>query len=136
MISLIPPPTLSSHLAKGHPGAPYRDNALSKVRFEFRWEDPFNLSLDSITAQSCHYETLPQDGAKSAHFCSMKIFRRRPPIRRRTRHCRGRSAGERHGGGEQVIRGNWGGGLHHCLDAYNFQPTSQGALNRYHFGRK
>jgi phosphomethylpyrimidine synthase len=71
MISLIPSPTPPSHLAKGHPGAQYRDNALSKARFEFRWEDQFNLSLDPITARSYHDETLPQDGAKTAHFCSM-----------------------------------------------------------------
>ena len=88
MISLIPSPTLPSHPAKGHPGAQYRDNALSKARFEptarswtatslsksrrqFRWEDSFNLSLDPITARSFHDETLPQDGAKTAHFCSM-----------------------------------------------------------------
>jgi len=63
----------AADLAKGHPGAQYRDNALSKARFEFRWEDQFNLSLDPITARSFHDETLPQDGAKSAHFCSMKI---------------------------------------------------------------
>jgi phosphomethylpyrimidine synthase len=73
MISLIPSPTPPSHFAKGHPGAQYRDNALSKARFEFRWEDQFNLSLDLITARSFHDETLPQDGAKTAHFCSMKI---------------------------------------------------------------
>jgi phosphomethylpyrimidine synthase len=61
----------AADLAKGHPGAQYRDNALSKSRFEFRWEDQFNLSLDPITAREFHDETLPQDGAKSAHFCSM-----------------------------------------------------------------
>ncbi|MES2705831.1 MAG: phosphomethylpyrimidine synthase ThiC [Verrucomicrobiota bacterium] len=61
----------AADLAKGHPGAQFRDNALSKARFEFRWEDQFNLSLDPITARSYHDETLPQDGAKSAHFCSM-----------------------------------------------------------------
>ncbi len=61
----------AADLAKGHPGAQYRDNALSKARFEFRWEDQFNLSLDPITARSYHDETLPQDGAKTAHFCSM-----------------------------------------------------------------
>jgi phosphomethylpyrimidine synthase len=88
MISLIPSPTSPSHFAKVHPGAQYRDNALSKARFEptagrwtanslpkyrrqFRWEDQFNLSLDPITARSFHDETLPQDGAKTAHFCSM-----------------------------------------------------------------
>ena len=58
-------------LAKGHPAAQYRDNAVSKARFEFRWEDQFNLSLDPETARSFHDETLPQEGAKSAHFCSM-----------------------------------------------------------------
>jgi phosphomethylpyrimidine synthase len=71
MINLIPSPTPPTHLAKGHPGAQYRDNALSKARFEFRWEDQFNLSLDPITARSFHDETLPQDGAKTARFCSM-----------------------------------------------------------------
>ena len=61
----------AADLAKGHPGAQYRDNALSKARFEFRWEDQFNLSLDPETARAFHDETLPQEGAKSAHFCSM-----------------------------------------------------------------
>ncbi len=61
----------AADLAKGHPGAQYRDNAISKARFEFRWEDQFNLSLDPETARSFHDETLPMEGAKSAHFCSM-----------------------------------------------------------------
>ncbi len=61
----------AADLAKGHPGAQHRDNALSKARFEFRWEDQFNLSLDPETALEFHDETLPQDGAKTAHFCSM-----------------------------------------------------------------
>jgi phosphomethylpyrimidine synthase len=61
----------AADLAKGHPGAQYRDNALSKARFEFRWEDQFNLALDPETAREFHDETLPQEGAKSAHFCSM-----------------------------------------------------------------
>ncbi|MGA9577165.1 MAG: phosphomethylpyrimidine synthase ThiC [Terrimicrobiaceae bacterium] len=61
----------AADLAKGHPGAQYRDNVLSKARFEFRWEDQFNLSLDPVTAREFHDETLPQEGAKSAHFCSM-----------------------------------------------------------------
>jgi phosphomethylpyrimidine synthase len=61
----------AADLAKGHPGAQERDNALSKARFEFRWEDQFNLSLDPTTAKDFHDETLPADGAKSAHFCSM-----------------------------------------------------------------
>jgi phosphomethylpyrimidine synthase len=61
----------AADLAKGHPSAQYRDDALSKARFEFRWADQFNLSLDPETAQSYHDETLPQEGAKTAHFCSM-----------------------------------------------------------------
>jgi phosphomethylpyrimidine synthase len=61
----------AADLAKGHPGAQARDNALSKARFEFRWEDQFNLSLDPDTAKSFHDETLPAEGAKLAHFCSM-----------------------------------------------------------------
>jgi phosphomethylpyrimidine synthase len=61
----------AADLAKGHPGAQYRDNALSKARFEFRWEDQFNLSLDPETARAFHDQTLPQEGAKTAHFCSM-----------------------------------------------------------------
>ena len=61
----------AADLAKGHPGAQYRDNALSKARFEFRWEDQFNLSLDPQVAREYHDETLPQEGAKLAHFCSM-----------------------------------------------------------------
>jgi hydroxymethylpyrimidine synthase len=58
-------------LAKGHPGAQARDNALSKARFEFRWEDQFNLGLDPEKAREFHDETLPKDSAKVAHFCSM-----------------------------------------------------------------
>ena len=61
----------AADLAKGHPGAQLRDNAVSKARFEFRWEDQFNLSLDPETAREFHDETLPQEGAKTAHFCSM-----------------------------------------------------------------
>src|SRR4051812_15128354 len=61
----------AADLAKGHPGAQYRDNAISKARFEFRWEDQFNLSLAPETAREFHDETLPQEGAKTAHFCSM-----------------------------------------------------------------
>ena len=61
----------AADLAKGHPGAQYRDNALSKARFEFRWEDQFNLGLDPETAREFHDETLPAEGAKTAHFCSM-----------------------------------------------------------------
>ena len=61
----------AADLAKGHPGAQFRDNALSKARFEFRWADQFNLSLDPEKALEFHDETLPQEGAKLAHFCSM-----------------------------------------------------------------
>ncbi|HET7824485.1 MAG TPA: phosphomethylpyrimidine synthase ThiC, partial [Anaeromyxobacter sp.] len=61
----------AADLAKGHPGAQVRDDALSKARFEFRWEDQFNLGLDPDTARTMHDETLPQEGAKLAHFCSM-----------------------------------------------------------------
>ena len=61
----------AADLAKGHPGAQARDNALSKARFDFRWQDQFNLSLDPDTAREFHDETLPADGAKVAHFCSM-----------------------------------------------------------------
>ncbi len=61
----------AADLAKGHPGAQLRDNALSKARFEFRWEDQFNLGLDPDTARSYHDETLPKESAKVAHFCSM-----------------------------------------------------------------
>jgi phosphomethylpyrimidine synthase len=88
MICLFPALTLLSHAAKGRPGAQYRRNALSKARFEpragrwtvislskfgrqFRWEDHVNLSFDPITAHSFLDETLHQDGAKTAHFCSM-----------------------------------------------------------------
>jgi phosphomethylpyrimidine synthase len=61
----------AADLAKGHPGAQIRDNALSKARFEFRWDDQFNLGLDPDKARQFHDETLPQEGAKLAHFCSM-----------------------------------------------------------------
>ena len=61
----------AADLAKGHPASQYLDNALSKARFEFRWEDQFNLSLDPEKARSFHDETLPAEGAKHAHFCSM-----------------------------------------------------------------
>ncbi|MBR9827040.1 MAG: phosphomethylpyrimidine synthase ThiC [Oceanospirillales bacterium] len=61
----------AADLAKGHPGAQIRDNAMSKARFEFRWEDQFNIGLDPDTARAYHDETLPKDSAKVAHFCSM-----------------------------------------------------------------
>jgi phosphomethylpyrimidine synthase len=61
----------AADLAKGHPGAQIRDNAMSKARFEFRWDDQFNLALDPEKARSFHDETLPKESAKVAHFCSM-----------------------------------------------------------------
>ena len=61
----------AADLAKGHPGARIRDDAMSKARFEFRWEDQFNLSLDPERARKFHDQTLPAEGAKTAHFCSM-----------------------------------------------------------------
>jgi phosphomethylpyrimidine synthase len=61
----------AADLAKGHPGAQIHDNAMSKARFEFRWEDQFNLAIDPYTARAYHDETLPKDSAKVAHFCSM-----------------------------------------------------------------
>ena len=61
----------ASDIAKGHPGARARDSAISKARFEFRWMDQFNLSLDPDTALAFHDETLPKDSSKVAHFCSM-----------------------------------------------------------------
>ncbi len=61
----------AADVAKGHPGARYRDDLLSKARFEFRWQDQFNLGLDPDRARSFHDETLPKDSAKVAHFCSM-----------------------------------------------------------------
>lgn len=61
----------AADVAKGHPGARYRDDAVSKARFEFRWQDQFNLSLDPDTAREFHDETLPKDSSKEAHFCSM-----------------------------------------------------------------
>jgi phosphomethylpyrimidine synthase len=61
----------AADLAKGHPRAQAWDDALSKARFEFRWQDQFNLAMDPVTARSYHDETLPAEGAKVAHFCSM-----------------------------------------------------------------
>jgi phosphomethylpyrimidine synthase len=61
----------AADLAKGHPAAKLRDDALSRARFEFRWRDQFNLSLDPNTAEEYHDQTLPAEGAKTAHFCSM-----------------------------------------------------------------
>ncbi len=61
----------AADLAKGHPGAQTRDNAISKARFEFRWDDQFNIGLDPDTAREFHDETLPHEGSKLSHFCSM-----------------------------------------------------------------
>jgi phosphomethylpyrimidine synthase len=65
------PRHVNADLAKGHPGAQLRDNALSKARFEFRWQDQFNLGLDPDRARDFHDETMPKEAHKSAHFCSM-----------------------------------------------------------------
>ena len=86
----------AADLAKGHPGAQLRDDALSKARFEFRWEDQFNLSLDPERAREFHDETLPADNAKVAHFCSMcgpKVLQHgdhpaNPRLRPRAQHRR------------------------------------------------
>ncbi len=109
----------AADLAKGHPGAQYRDNALSKARFEFRWEDQFNLSLDPETAREFHDETLPQEGAKSAHFCSMcgphfRSMKITEDVRRyaaEARHHGRRSRASRHGGEIARVRGKRRGGL-------------------------
>ena len=97
----------AADLAKGHPAAKRRDDALSRARFEFRWRDQFNLSLDPDTAEQYHDQTLPAEGAKTAHFCSMcgpkfcsmkisaevrelppaEFFRDEPPTGLRTRRC-------------------------------------------------
>ncbi|MDB5706231.1 MAG: phosphomethylpyrimidine synthase ThiC [Sphingomonas bacterium] len=65
------PAAHAADLAKGHPASKMRDDALSRARFEFRWRDQFNLSLDPDTAEQYHDQTLPAEGAKTAHFCSM-----------------------------------------------------------------
>lgn len=96
----------AADLAKGHPGAQIRDNAMSKARFEFRWEDQFNLALDPATARAYHDETLPQESGKVAHFCSMcgpkfcsmKISQEvRDYAAARGGHQADRSAADRHG---------------------------------------
>ena len=107
----------AADLAKGHPAAQLRDNALSKARFEFRWEDQFNLSLDPDTARQFHDETLPKEGHKLAHFCSMcgpkfcsmKIHPGRAGLRARARaragRRRARAGDEGEGGGVPGERG-------------------------------
>ena len=133
----------AADLAKGHPGAQYRDNALSKARFEFRWEDQFNLSLDPVTAREFHDETLPQEGAKTAHFCSMcgphfcshEDHRRRPQIRRRTRHRRGRGAEEGHGRKVEGVCGKGRGGLQPGLNLLYTLHDSAGTIGWRRVGR-
>jgi phosphomethylpyrimidine synthase len=96
---------------KGGPGAQIRDNALSKARFEFRWEDQFNLSLDPERAREYHDETLPQEGAKTAHFCSMcgpKFCSMKITEEIRAKYGSERGAG--YGGkGARVRRARWRG---------------------------
>jgi len=70
----------AADLAKGHPAAQLRDDALSRARFEFRWEDQFNLSLDPETARDFHDQTLPKDAHKVAHFCSMCVMSANMPM--------------------------------------------------------
>ncbi len=102
----------AADLAKGHPGAQYRDNALSKARFEFRWEDQFNLGLDPDTAREFHDETLAagrrQDRPLLLHVRPALLLdedhRRRPQIRRRTGHRRRGSAEEGDGGEVEGVR--------------------------------
>jgi len=96
----------AADLAKGHPGAQHWDDALSQARFDFRWEDQFNLSLDPETARSMHDESLPAAGAKVAHFCSMcgpkfcsmRITAGHPRLRARPRSRRGPGGAARDGG--------------------------------------
>ncbi len=118
----------AADLAKGHPGAQAWDDALSKARFDFRWEDQFNLSLDPERARSYHDETLPAPGAKAAHFCSMcgpkfcsmRITRRRTGLRRRTRR-------ERRGGRDARPQGEGGGVRRRRRPGL---PAGAGGLNR------
>ena len=113
----------AADLAKGHPGAQARDNALSKARFEFRWEDQFNLGLDPDKAREFHDETLPQQGAKLAHFCSMcgphfcsmKITPGRARLRRQPAPLRTGRAGEGHEGKGGGVRQGGGGDLPEIL---------------------
>ena len=121
----------AADLAKGHPGAQIRDNALSKARFEFRWEDQFNLGLDPDKAREFHDETLPKDSAKVAHFCSMcgphfcshEDHPGCARLRRRTGHCRSRGAGQGHGNQGGRVRQAGGGDLPQGL-----KPALHGAL--------
>jgi hypothetical protein len=101
----------AADLAKGHPGAQMRDNALSKARFEFRWEDQFNLGLDPDKAREFHDETLPKDSAKVAHFCSMRAallldedHAGRARLRRPTGRVGNRGAAEGHGSQGSRVR--------------------------------
>ena len=115
----------AADLAKGHPGAQLRDDALSKARFEFRWEDQFNLSLDPETAREFHDETLPDDGAKLAHFCSMcgpqfcsmKITEDVRKYAAEQGVCRKRSAAEGHGSEVARVRRKRQRSLHKNLNA-------------------
>ena len=113
----------AADLAKGHPGAQYRDDALSKARFEFRWEDQFNLSLDPTTAREFHDETLPQEGAKTGplllHVRPALLLdedhRRRAQIRRRAGRRRGRGAQEGDGRKVPRVRRKGRGGLRESI---------------------
>ncbi len=128
----------AADLAKGHPGAQIRDNALSKARFEFRWEDQFNLGLDPDKARAFHDETLPKESAKVAHFCSMcgphfcsmkitqdvRDFAAAQGLERR------RGAGERHGSQGDRVCEDRGGGLSQGLSWLKAGKAIERRLNR------
>ncbi len=117
----------AADLAKGHPAAKVRDDALSKARFEFRWRDQFNLSLDPDTAEQYHDQTLPAEGAKTAHFCSMcgpkfcsmkitqevRDFAAKQNAEAGALH-RGRGGGSRDGGDEREVSGDWERAIRRC----------------------
>ena len=115
----------AADLAKGHPGAQYRDNALSKARFEFRWEDQFNLGLDPETRPRIPRRNPPagrrQNRPLLQHVRPALLLdedhRRRPQIRRRTGDLRGRGLEERHGGEVEGVRGKGRGGLREGVEA-------------------
>ena len=127
----------AADLAKGHPGAQYRDNALEQGALRIPLGRPVQpVSLDPVTAREFHDETLPQEGAKTAHFCSMcgphfcshEDHRRRPQIRRRTRHRRGRGAEERDGRKVEGVCGKRRGGLREGVNLVNFRHGNQRAI--------
>ena len=131
----------AADLAKGHPGAQVRDNAMSKARFEFRWEDQFNLGLDPDRAREFHDETLPKESAKVAHFCSMcgphfcsmKITPGRARFRGEGRPFRAGGAGEGDGSEIGGVCEAGGGGLSQGVSAGWLFPSAVGNFSRLHF---